>query len=359
MRPQDESPRIARPNCEACERSHDPSQCCCGQPARDMPSNTPGKVLRECKQGLCHFAKETMDDQLWTYSFEAEMRSCAKRDANNAPTACRGIVSSVVESLATAMPYFLQRTTLSYVQALSIHASSRPVFYSLFTNASDKSACVQKLAPCIYEGTGQGIRSGFCSNSSSAGQCIPCHLLEQHAKTIYLSRAKTKTDSTLQTARSIMNPQARLPLPSDKVPLTTLTSLELRQRAAILSAQRRTDNQKALRAAQVLQDLKAQVKSFEAKLGQEQGELPELVKLFKMVVESGKPRFSGRPSTCNICPTAHVLPCASLKCDSMKAVHGLCSKLCRLVKVKVEWHCSNPAYIRTLHIWIYSIYSHI
>lgn len=180
------------PQCVACTSSHGCEECCCGQRARESPSYLPGKILRECIQGTCRFAMERTIGKDWSYSFEAERSSCSKRQANTASTACKGIVGSSVASLATTLPHVAKEpsNTLKYIIKLGSHASSRPIFQSLLAEACDKLAFIKQASPDVYYGTGDGIRSSFCSHSSIMGQCIPCQMLEGHATTMYASRAE-------------------------------------------------------------------------------------------------------------------------------------------------------------------------
>ena len=277
---------------------HCKEDCCCGKRPRSFPSITPGKLLRECEQGVCGFAMETEDGNAWAYSFEAERISASKRHAKHASTACKGIMSNMVHSLATAPPHVLKEpnNVFMYLEDLADSASSRPIFQRLYDQASDKLTCIKELAPHMYLGTGEGIRSGFCSHQSNVGQCVPCQLLIKHANKIYASRAHTKAEATIEITHAILKKDnvALAKHSLSKAPLQNLTAQELRHRAFIDSTSQRAEKQRATRAKYSMGQLKVQVQVFKDKLAAQTDDAPELVKLFTMVTESGTPHL-----TCN------------------------------------------------------------
>ena len=276
----------------ACNSLHEPGECCCGQSPREVPSYLPRKLLRDCRQGICQFAVETTNGKDWTYSFEAERLSCSERQAKIASTACNGIMSSNVQSLATALPHVAKdaNNTLRYITELGSHANSRPLLQRLLAEAPDKLTFVKHVSPHIYYGTGDGIRPSFCSHTSTTGQCYPCSLLEQHDAIMYKARASTKAESTMLATHAMIEQDVNAlhTLASSSTPHQTLTGQEMRQRAAIQSHQRRADNQRSLRARYSMTDLKAQVKLFASKAAEPVEDTPELLKLFTMVTESGR-----------------------------------------------------------------------
>lgn len=281
----------------ACNLAHRQEECCCGHGAQELPSCIFGKLLRVCAQGACQCAIEAANGGEWAYSFEAERESCCKQ-AKHASSACKGIVSEVVRSLATCLPHVSKEpnNALDYIKELGAHADSRPVFHRLFLEAGNKLACITQLAPQVYHGTGVGIRSGFCTHESSLGQCFPCEALERHIK-LYKQRAVDKTTSFMaatQAARSD-DAQTLTAIYPPKASLLNLTGVEWRQRAAVHGTQLRADKQKAARAAVSTVQLKEQVKVFEEKLEHGADELPELVKLFTMVTDTGTPSKTALP----------------------------------------------------------------
>ena len=167
------------PSCVACASFHSHEKCCCGEQPQELPSYIPGKLLRSCAKDVCGFAIESYTDQTWVYSFEAERVSCSTRHAKQASSACKGIVGCGVKSLATSLPHVSRepRNMLAYIRELGDHANTRPVFQRLFIEADDKLAYVTDLSPHVYYGSGDGIRSSFCSHTSALGQCFPCGLL--------------------------------------------------------------------------------------------------------------------------------------------------------------------------------------
>ena len=251
-----------------------------------------GKLLRMCNQGTCNFAMENDGAQCsWRYGFEAERIACAQRQALIASSPCQGIVDRVVESLATAMPHTPKdpASSLRYITALGTHLGSRPTFHKLLQAASDQLTFVSNVAPPIYIGTGDGIRSCFCSHSSVGGQCYACSLLQRNASTLYLSRANEKATKSIKVTNAIAtrNADSLSSLFPAKTPLGTLTGQELRHRAAADSLTRQTAAKRGVRAKQTLGQLKQQVQQMEARWDKQQDDVPELVKLFTMVSESG------------------------------------------------------------------------
>ncbi|DBA89350.1 TPA: hypothetical protein ACH3X1_004144 [Trebouxia sp. C0004] len=242
-------------------------------------------------QETCQFAMETTNGKDWSYSFEAERLSCSKRQVKTALTACKGIVSNTVVSLATSLPHVAKEpiNTLKYITELGSHASNRPILQSLLAEASDKLAFIKQVSPHVYYGSGDGIRSSFCSHASSMGQCVPCQVLERHAATMYASRAHKKAESTMLTTRALIEQDASSlqVMASSSIPHQTLTGQEMRQRAAIQSSQRRADSQRLSRAKYSMLDFKAQIKVFASKAEQPGDDTPELIQLFTMVTESG------------------------------------------------------------------------
>ena len=70
--------------------------------------------------------------------------------------------------LATALPHVAKEPshTSSYITELGTHASNRPILQSLLVGSSDMLAVVKDVSPHIYYGTGDGIRSSWCSYAS-------------------------------------------------------------------------------------------------------------------------------------------------------------------------------------------------
>ena len=210
-----------------------------------------------------------------------------------ATTACKGVVNTV-QSLATALPHVPKEdtTTLAFLEELGDHASSRPIFHGMLvqvSSAASKLQLVQQVAPDVYYGSGDGIRSSFCDHVANEGQYYPCSLLEKHATKLYSTRAKDKAVHTYAITHGIIErdtSKLQWLVPS-KTPVHTLTGLELRQRAFIHSSQKRTNSQKTARAKVTMGQLKEQVRVFESTMARQQEDTPELIKLFRMVTESG------------------------------------------------------------------------
>ena len=200
-------------------------------------------------------------DQTWVYSFEAERISCSRRHAQETSSACKGIVSDAVFSLATSLPHVSRepKNMLEYMKELGDDANSRPIFQRLFLEADDKLAWISDLSPHLYYDNGEGIRSSFCSHSSSAGQCFPCQLLERNGAKLYTARAKSKALSVMRTTLALRSNDAKTLATVSSSPLQNLTGQELRQRAAVQSTIQRAERQRAARAKDDNQQLKARV----------------------------------------------------------------------------------------------------
>lgn len=103
--------------------------------------------------------------------------------------------------------------------------------------AADKLACIKELAPHMYLGTGDGIRSKLCSHASYVGQCTPCQLLQTHATKQYAARAKSKAVSTMLVTNALMK-KDRPALEANAFATIAHQTLTGQQRAAVHVVQR-------------------------------------------------------------------------------------------------------------------------
>lgn len=225
----------------------------------------------------------------------AEGITTAIRAAKRREPACRGIVSSEVQSLATAFHYAPASPSImtTYLTALGDNMRSRPLFQQMYLSAVSEHKAVLDLLkhtnPHMYNGTGNGIRSSFCTHTSSTGQCSPCRVLQELGSKVYSSRAQSKSRANLSASKAIAGKdyaEARKHCPVS-ARRDTLTGLDMLQRNVISAHEEQTKAKRAVRANQLRVTLKEQSTKLICQWKQDKDDVPEFIKSFTEAAKSG------------------------------------------------------------------------
>ena len=202
------------PTCASCWGYHDLGECCCGG---DTPQDVvwkpsaqdPDTELGTCPNKLCraavqHYVGTPVSDQdslsaakgldlkaitrRPQYSFKAEQSLFAPADISDHKSGkiCTGVSGKGVPALPLSQSStHAPEATLLILRAMGDAIRSWPAFADLFTCfEKDKLEFVKRAKPCMYVGTGEGIRSSFCA-------CVK-DKMGRHLKTITLKQKLQK-----------------------------------------------------------------------------------------------------------------------------------------------------------------------